>query len=257
MAGLVAAFVFAVQMLELPGRRRHERPSPRRRAGGGARRALGGRGLRRGRPDASRPCSSRTAASPHWASTSSTWRSSPRSAATGCFSSSAGCSLALEAGIAAASGVAATIGVVLASLAFVVEYAIGGTGDASVATVAGAMVGVHLLIGIGEGFITAITVSARPRGPARPRSTEHPTSYPTLDLVPRPCVSWRNRRDAGSGSARSSLPASRWRAPSCLLREPRSEQQARRARQGRDRARASPARSDRMPSTTSPPRATR
>jgi cobalt/nickel transport system permease protein len=63
-------------------------------------------------------------------------------------------------GIAAASGVAATVGVVLASLAFVLEYAIGGTGDASVGTVAGAMVGVHVLIGIGEGFITAVTVSA-------------------------------------------------------------------------------------------------
>jgi cobalt/nickel transport system permease protein len=65
-----------------------------------------------------------------------------------------------RAGIATASGVAAAVGVVLASLAFVVEYAIGGTGDASVGTVAGAMVGVHLLIGIGEGFITAVTVSA-------------------------------------------------------------------------------------------------
>ena len=65
-----------------------------------------------------------------------------------------------RAGIATASGVAATIGVVLASLAFVVEYAIGGTGDVSIGTVAGAMVGVHVLIGIGEGVITAITVSA-------------------------------------------------------------------------------------------------
>jgi cobalt/nickel transport system permease protein len=63
-----------------------------------------------------------------------------------------------RAGIATASGVAATVGVVLASLAFVLEYAVGGTGDASVGTLAAAMVGVHLLIGIGEGVITAITV---------------------------------------------------------------------------------------------------
>jgi cobalt/nickel transport system permease protein len=50
--------------------------------------------------------------------------------------------------------------VVLASLAFSVEYAIGGTGGASTATVAGAMVGVHVIIGIGEGVITGLTVSA-------------------------------------------------------------------------------------------------
>jgi cobalt/nickel transport system permease protein len=48
--------------------------------------------------------------------------------------------------------------VVLASLAFVVEYAIGGNGGASVGTVFAAMVGVHTLIGIGEGIITALTV---------------------------------------------------------------------------------------------------
>ena len=59
-----------------------------------------------------------------------------------------------------ASGIAAGTGVVLASLAFSVEYAIGGTGGASMATVAGAMVGVHTLIGIGEGIITGLTVSS-------------------------------------------------------------------------------------------------
>ena len=40
------------------------------------------------------------------------------------------------------------------------EYAIGGTGGASVGTVFAAMVGVHALIGIGEGIITALTVGA-------------------------------------------------------------------------------------------------
>jgi cobalt/nickel transport system permease protein len=54
--------------------------------------------------------------------------------------------------------VAAGISVVLASIAFVVEYAIGGTGGASVGTVVAAMVGVHTLIGVGEGIITAMTV---------------------------------------------------------------------------------------------------
>ncbi|MEZ5178643.1 MAG: energy-coupling factor ABC transporter permease [Acidimicrobiales bacterium] len=39
-------------------------------------------------------------------------------------------------------------------------YALGGAGGASVSTVASAMVGVHVLIGIGEGTITALVVSA-------------------------------------------------------------------------------------------------
>jgi cobalt/nickel transport system permease protein len=63
-------------------------------------------------------------------------------------------------GVVVASGVAAGLGVVLASLAFTLEYAIGGTGGASTTTVGGAMVGVHVLIGIGEGVITGLTVSA-------------------------------------------------------------------------------------------------
>jgi cobalt/nickel transport system permease protein len=65
-----------------------------------------------------------------------------------------------RAGVMAASGVAAAIGVVLASIAFTLEYALGGQGGASVRAVAGAMVGTHLLIGIGEGVITALTVGA-------------------------------------------------------------------------------------------------
>ena len=67
---------------------------------------------------------------------------------------------ATRASVTAAAGVAAGVSVVLASLAFVVEYAIGGSGGAPVGTVFGAMVGVHTLIGIGEGIITALTVAA-------------------------------------------------------------------------------------------------
>lgn len=63
-------------------------------------------------------------------------------------------------GVVLASGIAAGLGVVLASFAFTFEYAIGGTGGASVGTVAGAMIGVHALIGIGEGIITGLTVSS-------------------------------------------------------------------------------------------------
>jgi cobalt/nickel transport system permease protein len=62
--------------------------------------------------------------------------------------------------VVAASGIAAGVSVVLAATAFVVEYAIGGTGGAPVGTVLAAMVGVHTLIGVGEGVITALTVGA-------------------------------------------------------------------------------------------------
>jgi cobalt/nickel transport system permease protein len=62
--------------------------------------------------------------------------------------------------VVAAAGTAAAVSVVLSALAFTLEYAVGGTGTASVATVAGAMVGVHVLIGVGEGVITALVVGA-------------------------------------------------------------------------------------------------
>ncbi len=58
------------------------------------------------------------------------------------------------------SGIAAALAPLLAAIAFTFEYAIGGNGGASVGKVAAAMGGVHLVIGIGEGVITAMTVSA-------------------------------------------------------------------------------------------------
>jgi cobalt/nickel transport system permease protein len=60
--------------------------------------------------------------------------------------------------VLAASGVAAMLSVVLASIAFVIEYALGGNGGASVRAVFATMIGTHLVIGIGEGIITALTV---------------------------------------------------------------------------------------------------
>ena len=48
----------------------------------------------------------------------------------------------------------------LASLGFVLEYAIGGAGVTSIGMVFVLMVGLHALIGIGEGIITAATVGA-------------------------------------------------------------------------------------------------
>lgn len=63
-------------------------------------------------------------------------------------------------GVVVASGTAAGIGVVLSSIAFSLEYAVGGSGGADAGSVAASMVAVHVLIGIGEGIITALTVSA-------------------------------------------------------------------------------------------------
>ena len=65
-----------------------------------------------------------------------------------------------QSSVVLASGIAAAVSVVISALAFTVEYAVGGTGTASVSTVAGAMVGVHVLIGIGEGVITGLVVGA-------------------------------------------------------------------------------------------------
>jgi cobalt/nickel transport system permease protein len=61
---------------------------------------------------------------------------------------------------AGAAGVAAGLSVPLAAFGFVLQYAIGGEGGASLGTVAAAMGGVHVLIGIGEGLITAVVVGA-------------------------------------------------------------------------------------------------
>lgn len=67
---------------------------------------------------------------------------------------------ATRTGVTASSAVAAWFGVVASSLVFVLYYAIGGTGDAAVGTVAWAMAGVHALVGIGEAVLTGLTVGA-------------------------------------------------------------------------------------------------
>lgn len=65
-----------------------------------------------------------------------------------------------RAGVMVAAFFAALISVPVASLSFVFFYALGGTTDVSLATVTTAMVGVHVLIGIGEAIITALTVGS-------------------------------------------------------------------------------------------------
>ena len=67
---------------------------------------------------------------------------------------------ATPSGVVAASGLAAGISVVLSASAFSVEWLFGATVGVPFDTVFGAMVGVHLLIGVGEGVLTALAVSA-------------------------------------------------------------------------------------------------
>lgn len=70
------------------------------------------------------------------------------------------------AGIGIVGFVAAFVGTVGAALGFVIEYAIGGAAGSTVGAVTGYMLVTHALIGVGEGIITAITliavVNARP-----------------------------------------------------------------------------------------------
>ncbi|MBM4795443.1 PDGLE domain-containing protein [Streptomyces sioyaensis] len=62
--------------------------------------------------------------------------------------------------ITVASFVAALVSVPAAAVAFTALYALGGTADVPIGKVFTAMVGVHVLIGIGEAAITALTVGA-------------------------------------------------------------------------------------------------
>ncbi len=61
-------------------------------------------------------------------------------------------------GIGAVAFIASIVSVVVASQGFVLEYALGGTTDLSLPWISGTMAGVHVLIGIGEGLIAAATV---------------------------------------------------------------------------------------------------
>jgi cobalt/nickel transport system permease protein len=63
-------------------------------------------------------------------------------------------------GVVVATGIAAGLSVPLSAMAFAVEWLFGATVPVPFDTVFGAMVGVHLLIGIGEGLMSAIAVGA-------------------------------------------------------------------------------------------------
>lgn len=63
-------------------------------------------------------------------------------------------------GVIGAGGLAAGVSIVLASVAFSLEWLFGASAPIPFDTVFAAMVGVHVLIGIGEGVITALTLGA-------------------------------------------------------------------------------------------------
>ncbi|GAA4233168.1 hypothetical protein GCM10022254_34980 [Actinomadura meridiana] len=65
-----------------------------------------------------------------------------------------------RASVAGSAFTAAVISVPAAAVMFTLIYALGGTADVSLGKVAAAMIGVHVLIGIGEALITAVTVSS-------------------------------------------------------------------------------------------------
>lgn len=65
-----------------------------------------------------------------------------------------------RAGVVVGAGVAAFVSVPVAAAAFSVLYAVGGTADLAFGSLATAMIGTHVLIGVGEGVITALTVAA-------------------------------------------------------------------------------------------------
>ena len=62
--------------------------------------------------------------------------------------------------VVTASAIAAFISVPVSALGFVFEYAIGGSGVIDLDKVLGAMLSVHVLIGIGEAVISALTIGA-------------------------------------------------------------------------------------------------
>ncbi|MFJ3304814.1 energy-coupling factor ABC transporter permease [Streptomyces sp. NPDC086549] len=62
--------------------------------------------------------------------------------------------------VTVAAFAAALVSVPAAAVVFTLIYAVGGTTDVAISKVATAMIGVHVLIGIGEAAITALTVGA-------------------------------------------------------------------------------------------------
>lgn len=65
-----------------------------------------------------------------------------------------------RAGVVASTALAGLVSVVLSAMAFSIEWLFGATAPVSFAKVFSAMVGVHFVIGVGEGLISAMAVGA-------------------------------------------------------------------------------------------------
>jgi len=63
-------------------------------------------------------------------------------------------------GVVLSAGIAAGVAVPIAAMGFVGQFAIGGTSDVSLGAVFTAIFGTHILIGIGEGIITALVIGS-------------------------------------------------------------------------------------------------
>lgn len=98
-------------------------------------------------------------------------------------------------GVVTASGIAGGLSVVLSAAAFSIEWLFGATAPVPFDTVFGAMVGVHLLIGIGEGAITAMTLGAVLA--SRPDLVDGVRDLDRLQLRERPTPSMRGFVVAG------------------------------------------------------------
>ncbi|MET8149361.1 energy-coupling factor ABC transporter permease [Actinoplanes sp. NPDC049668] len=92
-------------------------------------------------------------------------------------------------GLGATALIASVVGVVAASMGFVFEYWLGGTTQLSLPLIAGTMAGTHVLIGIGEGIIAATTVATVAR--VRPdlvyalrRFRKPPVAMPAATTMP-------------------------------------------------------------------------
>ena len=92
-------------------------------------------------------------------------------------------------GVIGATAIASGVTVVLASVAFSIEWLFGATAPVAFDTVFGAMVGVHALIGIGEAVISAMVVAAVLA--ARPDLVAGARDLDAAQLVDRPRVGAR------------------------------------------------------------------
>jgi cobalt/nickel transport system permease protein len=113
-------------------------------------------------------------------------------------------------GVIGSTGIAAWASVVMASIAFSIEWLFGATAPVSFDDVFAAMVGVHALIGIGEGVISA---RGRPGLPPRPGVRGHRPGTDAVGRVQGGSEDLRRRRCVGGFGVRGGSEPVRHRRP--------------------------------------------